>query len=348
MDKDSYHDVLEDLEDVQGIGPYTRFRKIPKTLPPRQRPPKQQIKPPAEEWVTELVAEQDISAIKFTYQASRTEEGWLNDSLGFFYESHWIDDVLRLVKGGKEASVYLCSANPATGLDYLAAKVYRPRRLRSLRNDHLYQEGRDRLDEDGNPIIDDGKHHAMDKRTSYGLELTHISWIEHEVRALRLLSEAGACVPTPYTRGHNAILMDFIGDPEMAAPTLNSVHLEVDEAKDLFRRLLADVECALTLGLIHGDLSAYNILYWEGEATLIDFPQVVSPQQNRNAYQIFKRDIRRLCDYFVRQGVEADPNRIAVEMWTRRGLRRTPEVHPGLLDDQNEEDLAYWRKLQDR
>ena len=81
----------------------------------------------------------------FTYQASRHERGWIVDSLGGFYEQRWVDDVLRLVKGGKEANVYLIQANesvPGLELPYLAAKVYRPRRFRSLKNDHIYREGR--------------------------------------------------------------------------------------------------------------------------------------------------------------------------------------------------------------
>jgi RIO kinase 1 len=347
MNDDSLYDALEDLDESRSLGPYTRIRNIPKVRPSHRHRPKQRAAPQVDEALNELVAEENISAIEFTYHASKTEALWLNDSLGYFYENHWIDDVLQLVRGGKEASVYLCAANPTTGLDYLAAKVYRPRRFRNLRNDHLYREGRERLDEDGNPIIDGGKHHAMNKRTAYGLQLSHTSWIEHEVRALRLLSAAGVGVPVPHTSSHNAILMDFIGSPDFPAPTLNTVSLDRYEAADLFQRLLQYVELALARDLIHGDLSAYNVLYWERQVTLIDFPQAVSPHQNRNAYQIFRRDIHRLCDYFSRQGVAADPGRIAVDLWSRRGLRRTPDIHPGLLDDQDDDDLAYWRELKD-
>jgi RIO kinase 1 len=344
MDEHILYDAYEDLEDLQEGGSFTRIRNAPDARPSRPRSLKAQPKPADEDWLLELAAEEDMSAIEFTYKASKTEALWLTESLAFFYQNRWIDDVLQLVKGGKEASVYLCAANPSSGLDYLAAKVYRPRRFRSLRNDYLYREGRDRLDADGNPIIDDKDLHAMDKRTAYGRQLSHISWIEHEVQALNRLSEAGVPVPKLHSRGQNAILMDYIGDRAMAAPTLNAVRLDRGEGGGLLRRLLEYVELALSLDIIHGDLSAYNILYWEGDVTLIDLPQVVSPQQNRNAYAIFRRDIRRLCEYFADQGVTADSRRIAAEMWQRRGLRLTPDIHPGLLDDQDEDDLAFWQE----
>ncbi len=237
---------------------------------------------------------------------------------------------------------------PSTGRPYLAAKVYRPRRFRQLKKDHIYREGRDRLDEDGNVVIDDGMNHAMNKRTGYGLQLLHTSWIEHEVQTLRILHQAGADVPRPLASGQNAILMDFIGGPDLPAPTLNTVDLEAAEARRLFDRTLHNIELMLAHDRIHGDLSAYNILYWEGAITLIDFPQAISPGQNRNAFSIFQRDITRICDYFTRQGVTANPDVLAVNLWRARGRRLTPDVHPGLLDDQDEGDLAYWRDLQER
>ena len=284
----------------------------------------------------------------FTYNASRHEREWIVRSLGDFYENRWIDDVLTLLKGGKEASVYLCAANPTTPAgEHLAAKVYRPRMFRNLKNDHLYREGRLNLDADGNEILDGGMQHAMHKRSAYGLELLHGSWIMHEYQTLQLLHAAGADVPKPYTCGNNAILMEYIGDPGMPAPTLNTVELGPAEADRLFKRLLRNVALLLSQGRIHGDLSAYNILYWEGEITLIDFPQALHPDQNRNAYPIFERDITRVCEYFTRQGVAAEPRRIAAELWVAHGRKLRPDVHPRLLDDQDEADLRYWRSQQE-
>ena len=101
-----------------------------------------------------------------------------------------------MVKGGKEASVYLCQGNATTGVDFLAAKVYRPRRFRNLKNDWLYREGRGNLDESGRNITNKGMLHAMHKRTEYGRELLHTSWLEHEFKTLTTLARGRrGCAP---------------------------------------------------------------------------------------------------------------------------------------------------------
>ena len=105
-----------------------------------------------------FIQSQDDSAasFEFTYQAARFEQGWLLNSLAFFYEQHWISDVLRKVKVGKEASVYLCRSGEQVPVPLVAAKVYRPRMLRNLKNDQLYREGRSVLDEDRHSVQDLG------------------------------------------------------------------------------------------------------------------------------------------------------------------------------------------------
>ncbi len=224
-----------------------------------------------------LVASQDHHAghFDFTYQASRHERQWLLQSLGSFYEHHWIRDVLRQVKGGKEASVYLCESEPEAGEqthtgqqtlpELLAAKVYRPRMLRNLKNDALYREGRSDLDSEGHEILDDRMLRAIQKRTAFGQELRHTSWLEHEFTALQALSQAGADVPVPYASDANAILMTYIGEDGLPAPTLASIHLTRHEAQALYQRTLRNIEIMLSRDIIHGDLSAFNILYWDGD-----------------------------------------------------------------------------------
>ena len=279
----------------------------------------------------------------FSYQASRHERQWIIDSLGSFYAAQWLDDVLRLLKGGKEASVYQCTN--ATSVEresgYLAAKVYRPRRFRNLKNDHLYREGRARLDEDGILIKDDRSLHAIHKRTSYGRRLLHTSWIEHEYQTMQILHSAGADIPTPLSRGDNAILMEYIGDREMPAPTLNTIDLPPDEAYVLFTQLVNNINLMLANERIHADLSAYNILYWDGDIKIIDFPQAINPHENRSAYLIFKRDIKRVCDYFSRQGLRLNPSEIAQELWTSHGYPIRPEPGLALMEDQDEEPLRH-------
>jgi RIO kinase 1 len=295
------------------------------------------------------LADQDDTraGFSFTYKAARFEEGWLLESLGGFYEQGWVADVLRKVKGGKEASVYLCRSGPAVGARLLAVKVYRPRSLRNLKNDGLYRAGRASLDEEGHLIRDERMERAMRKGTEYGRELRHQSWIAHEFTALERLHAAGADVPEPYALGHNAIAMDYRGDMDGCAPALNEVSLEPGEAGLLFERLLANVDRMLAEDVIHGDLSAYNILYWEGEITLIDFPQVVHPDVNPMAYRIFERDLRRTCEYFISQGVACDPDRLAADLWTAHGRRLRQQVHPRHLDPDLAEDRRLWQRQQE-
>jgi RIO kinase 1 len=291
----------------------------------------------------------DAGSFDFSYHAARHEKWWLIDSLGGFYEGQWLADVLRQVKGGKEASVYQCLAGVTASKDpYLAAKVYRPRSLRNLKKDHIYREGRSDLDAQGNEILDVRMLRAMRQRTGYGHGLLHTSWIEHEYRALEKLHIAGADVPVPYARGNNAVLMSYIGGAETPAPVLHGIELEPDEAQALFKRVLCNIEIMLSQEYVHGDLSAYNILYWEGKITLIDFPQVVSPHENRSAYQIFERDVTRVCEYFIRQGVKVSPRRLAADLWTSHRYRIGPDVHPALLDDDDEADRAYWKQIQEQ
>jgi RIO kinase 1 len=288
---------------------------------------------------TEFQEQSDtLRAYEFTYGASRHEEWWLLDSLGSFFDEQWFDDVLQIVKGGKEASVYLCQANATTGTDLLAAKVYRPRSLRNLRKDYIYREGRTRLDSDGLEIIDERQSRAMNRRTEYGQELMHTSWIEHEFRTLQLLHKAGCDVPTPYASDHNAILMDYIGDWQMAASTLNGIRLPIHEARILFDRVMHNLKLMLSNERVHGDLSAYNILYWDGEITLIDFPQAINPNRNPNAYPIFQRDITRICEYFISQGMELDPEKLAEGLWTAHHYSTAPNI---LWEDEGFDDDSY-------
>jgi RIO kinase 1 len=279
----------------------------------------------------EFLKEQDDSrkTFKFTYKAARFEEWWLLETLGAFYEHKWISDVLRKVKVGKEASVYLCK--PALGVDapLLAAKIYRPSSLRSLKNVQEYRQGRADLDEEGHLLWKEADINAIVKRTKYGEEVRHVSWIAYEYKTMEDLFNAGADVPKVYTKEKNAILMRFIGDLKTAAPLLHSVSLTVRESKILFERVIHNIDLMLKHNCIHGDLSAYNILYWDGEISLIDFPQIVIPESNPSAWKIFQRDVMRVCQYFSSQGVECNPQKLAADLWTSHGHKVFKPVEPG-------------------
>jgi RIO kinase 1 len=291
------------------------------------------------------IAEQAEDKFEISYKAARHEAIWLEESLASFFHQKWFDDVLRMVKGGKEASVYLCEGNETTGVEFQAAKVYRPRRFRNLKNDWLYREGRTNLDDSGNQITNKGMQHAIRKRTEYGRELMHTSWLEHEFKTLTVLHGAGADVPKPFASGPNAILMQYFGDEVMSAPTLNEVDLDHKEARPLFDRVLHNIDLMLSNGRIHGDLSAFNILYWEGEIVLIDFPQAVHPKENQSAYRIFERDVVRICEYFQRQGVRSNPRQIAAEMWKNHHHLFVPNVDPKMLGEDQEDERDIWESL---
>lgn len=258
-----------------------------------------------------------------TYKPSLHESGWLIDSLRTFFETDYITDVLALVKGGKEASVYRCATHPETteGAAFVAAKVYRPRMFRNLRNDKMYRQGRTVLSIDGKEITEKNQREmrAMQKGSSLGQQMQHTSWLMYEYTTLQTLYDAGGDVPKPIANGLNAILMSYHGDEYMAAPTLNSVSLERDDAHRLFKRVMGNIELMLRHGVTHGDLSAYNILYWQGAITLIDFPQVADISGNDKARFILGRDIERVCDYFQKQGVKCDAQRLTDKLWHRYG-----------------------------
>jgi RIO kinase 1 len=270
------------------------------------------------------------SGVLTTYQPSKYEATWLLSSLQGFYAQSLITDVLAIVKGGKEASVYRCQADHSTGLAFMAAKVYRPRMFRSLSNDQMYREGRQLLTAEGRAVKNSDHRilRAVGKKSAFGEQVAHTSWLMHEYTTLERLHRAGAAVPKPMATTENAILMTYLGDGNIAAPPLCDVQLDLDEAAALFAEVLRNIELMLQHDMIHGDLSAYNILYWEGNITLIDFPQVSNSRTNSNAYFILQRDITRVCEYFAHQGIQTDALNIMDRLWQRYGHAAGPELIP--------------------
>ena len=245
------------------------------------------------------------------------EYRWLLESLGGFYQDRVIDDIVRMVKGGKEANVYTCTGTEATGHALLAAKLYRPRMLRHLRSDALYKEGRSAKDEAGQEIRGGRIQRALHKKTRFGQEVDFATWITHEYQMQTTLYKAGTAVPQPIAQRGNAILMAYLGDEDSAAPLLHDVRLRPAEARPLLDHLLHNVEQFLAHHAVHGDLSSYNILYWQGAATIIDFPQMVDPRLNPHALTLLERDLQRVLDYFAPYGVRHSAKALAAEMWAR-------------------------------
>jgi RIO kinase 1 len=343
-DQRDQSDPLAELESMQSL---PKIRNMPGATQSghRKRHPQHQRKKKDTQIRKELADREPTLTFSYNVSQDSHEYGWLVDSLGAFIHLEWLSDVLRQVKGGKEASVYLCAGTQMTGEAHLAAKIYRPRMFRNLRNDSLYREGRLELDSDGNRILDHGMQRAMEKKTGFGQQLRHISWVEHEYQSMQILHRAGVDMPRPYASGNNAILMEYIGSETLPAPTLNTVNLEADQALVLFQQAIKNLDIMLAHHRVHADFSAYNILYWEDRLWVIDFPQAVHPDENRNAYQLFERDVQRLCDYFAVQGVRRDYKRLTAQIWEKNRGRFRLNVHPGLLDDESDEDRAYWDSL---
>lgn len=236
----------------------------------------------------------------------------IEDALRPFYKEHLIRDVHYAIKSGKEATVFLCDADPSTEAEYLIAKIYRPRESRSFKNDAVYHAGA--------YIGDRRTRKAIQQKSRHGRAFQFVNWIDREYEALRHLHAFGADVPKTYARSEHAILMQFIGEGDEPAQPLNRVSLNREDAESSFDRVLRNIELWLSLDYIHADLSAFNILFHQGRTTVIDFPQAVNARTNPNAYDLLQRDVDNVCRYFARYGIQADAGRIVGELWARFAL----------------------------
>jgi RIO kinase 1 len=225
--------------------------------------------------VTQLGVETEFNP---TFSASKLERAWILEYLGPFYEDHYIADVLHQVKGGKEATVYCCQADEHLGIELIAAKVYRPKIFRTLKNDAQYRQGRVMLDEENQVLRGRREKLAIKKKSYYGQGLLHNAWLANEYQFLLALHAAGADVPKPIAQGNNTILMEYLGDATMPAPMLNTIKLPREQARTLFDRVLRNAELMLRHNCVHADLSAFNILYWDGDIRIIDSPYALDYQ----------------------------------------------------------------------
>jgi RIO kinase 1 len=190
--------------------------------------------------------------------------------------------------------------------------------FRSLRNDAVYRFSRIQRDEQGQ--ADHGNNRrgsAATRKTERGRATQVASWIEYEYQTQRLLFEHGADVPRPFAQVGNAVLMEYIGALDEPAPRLSEVEIPQEEAEACFECIMTNIELALIHGRIHGDLSAYNVLYWESTVMLIDFAQAVDPYHNSDVFSLFSRDIERTCQYFAKYGIERNPRDLARQIWSK-------------------------------
>jgi RIO kinase 1 len=225
-----------------------------------------------------------------------------------------IDAVLRPLKSGKEASVYVVRA----GAETLCAKVYKNLAQRSFQARAQYQEGR--------RFRGSRQSRAIAKATRFGRREQEAEWKNAEVDALYRLAEAGVRVPRPRGFHHGVLLMDLIVDEHGGnAPRLGEVDLSPERARAVHGDLMGDVVRMLCLGLIHGDLSEYNVLLAAGGPVIIDLPQVVSAAGNNAARDMLLRDVHNIRDSLARAAPELSSTHYGEEMWA---LYEQSELQP--------------------
>ena len=232
-------------------------------------------------------------------------------ALECFFDEGWITEVLYEVKSGKEATVFCCRGGPRSPVPLVAAKVYRPIETRRFKNDAMYVGGRLHLARNGRV------KRAVESTSAFGRKVQYGTWLYQEWEVLNVLHESGVAVPGPLRCGDRAILMEFLGNDSHAAPLLHEIEPDRATATRLVDSVLRDVEIMLDHDCVHGDLSAYNIVFHDGGAVIIDFPQAVDPRLNENGCVLLTRDVENVCRWAARHGVQRPAARIVSHLWQR-------------------------------
>lgn len=232
-----------------------------------------------------------------------------------------IDDVLRQLKSGKEASVYVVRC----GSETRCAKVYKDMAQRSFQRRAQYQEGR--------KVRGSREARAMAKSTRYGRKEQEDAWKNAEVDALYRLVGAGVRVPQPFGFFNGVLIMEMVMDADgNCAPRLGEVDLSSEVARDYHGFLIGQVVRMLSAGLIHGDLSQFNVLVGSQGPVIIDLPQAVDAAGNNNSFAMLERDVRNITETLGRFAPELLETRYANEMWAlfEQGELKPESVLTGL------------------
>lgn len=226
----------------------------------------------------------------------------------------FIDEVIRQLMSGKEASVYVVRC----GEEIRCAKVYKEANKRSFRQSTDYTEGR--------KVKNSRRARAMEKGTRYGRKAQEESWQSAEVDALYRLAAAGVRVPKPYHFHEGVLLMDLVTDSNgNAAPRLNDLVLTAELSREYHRILITQVVRMLCAGIIHGDLSEYNVLVDSTGPVIIDLPQAIDAAANNQACKMLLRDVENLANYFGQFAPELLVTSYGMEIWT---LYQSGQLHP--------------------
>lgn len=242
-------------------------------------------------------------------------------------EAGLVDEVVRPLMSGKEAAVFVVRC----GDELRCAKVYKEANKRGFRQAAEYQEGR--------KTRNSRDARAMAKGSKYGRKEQEEAWQNAEVAALFRLANAGVRVPKPYDFLEGVLLMELVDDGEGdVAPRLNDVDLHPDDAREFHAFMIREVVKMLCAGLVHGDLSEFNVLLGPEGPVIIDLPQAVDAAGNNHAFSMLERDVRNMAEYFGQFAPELKYTKYAKEMWA---LYEAGELTPdspltGEFDDPQE------------
>lgn len=229
-----------------------------------------------------------------------------NADLNELHRMDFLDELVAGIKTGKEASVYLGRNSRGR----VAVKIYTDLRVRSFRHDEAYRSGR---------FVGDARmKKAIEHGSQKGLDAHQVLWVQEEFRQMQYLYEHGVRVPEAIAVNGLALVMEFIGDEDgNPAPRISDLKMEKDEREEAFRQSVQNLKRIVRSGRVHGDYSTFNILWQDGQAVVIDFPQVMEIRNNPNANTFLERDVHSLCKSFMKQGVKADEVRVLREVRAR-------------------------------
>lgn len=215
-----------------------------------------------------------------------------------------VDEVIRRLMSGKEADVYVVRC----GSDIRCAKVYKEAAKRNFKQAVQYQEGR--------KVRNSRRARAMEKGSKFGRKQQEETWQNAEVDALYLLAGAGVRVPQPYDCLNGVLIMELITDESGdVAPRLNDVSMSAEQAIEDHALVMRDVVRMLCAGVVHGDLSEFNVLVDEYGPVIIDLPQAVDAAANNNAQAMLTRDVNNMARYYSQFAPELINTQYAKEIW---------------------------------
>ena len=263
-------------------------------------------------------------------------------------EDGLIDEVLRPLMSGKEADVFIVRC----GDDVRCAKIYKEANKRGFKQAAQYQEGR--------KVRNSRRARAMEKGSKFGRHQQEETWQNAEVDALYRLADAGVRVPQPYGCFDGVLLMELVTDNDgHVAPRLNDIALTPEQAREDHFVVMQYVSLMLCAGLVHGDLSEFNVLVDSYGPVIIDLPQAVDAAANNNAQKMLARDVNNMTTYYAQYAPELMETRYAKEIWALfENGDLTPEVElTGLFTESDQaadvdtvlqEIKAAWLEEQER